>query len=169
MASTNRLPFAASRLHPVFRAKVERLMEQFESEEIPFRPLEGFRAPVRQDWLFQKGRTRPGAVVTKARAWESYHQYGLAVDFVLFENGAWSWNVTGGRMKKWNRMIALGKAQGLEPLSFELPHLQLAGLKISQLKNGVVPPGGDKSWWDGIEAAASEWSGSPASPAFVRG
>ncbi len=166
MSPADHLPFDPASLHPAFREKVNRLIAALAAEGLPFRPFEGFRTPVRQDWLYQQGRTRPGAVVTKARAWESYHQYGLAVDFVLYQNGKWSWETAGGRMRDWNRMIALGKAQGLEPLRFELPHLQLGGLRIANLRKGAAPEGGDSSWWEAIAKAAGEWSGSPANPPF---
>jgi peptidoglycan L-alanyl-D-glutamate endopeptidase CwlK len=141
-------------------------MTALESENLPFRPFEGFRTPERQDWLYQQGRSRPGAIVTKARAWESYHQYGLAVDMVLHIDGAWSWDVAGSRLAQWNRMISLAQAQGLEPLTWELPHLQLAGLRLADLRAGAVPEGGDSSWWDAIHTAVREWAGEPANPAF---
>jgi len=153
-------------LHPVFREKVETMLSQFEAEGLPFRPFECFRSPHRQDWLYQQGRTRPGSVVTKAHAWESYHQYGLAIDFVLFENGKWSWDTAGEKMAWWRRMQELGRAQGLEPVSFEMPHLQLAGVTLAQLREGEVPPDGDETWSDCLESAAAAWAAQPASPPF---
>lgn len=42
--------------------------------------FEALRTRERQDWLYAAGRTRPGAIVTKAR--ESWHLYGLAADIV---------------------------------------------------------------------------------------
>ena len=33
--------------------------------------------------MYAKGRTKPGKIVTNAKAWESIHNYGLAADFVL--------------------------------------------------------------------------------------
>ncbi len=44
--------------------------------------LEGFRSPERQDKL-----ARMGASVTNARAYQSYHQYGLAADAAFMRNG----------------------------------------------------------------------------------
>lgn len=41
------------------------------------------RSPATQDQLYSQGRTAPGKVVTWAKGWQSYHQYGLAMDLVL--------------------------------------------------------------------------------------
>jgi peptidoglycan L-alanyl-D-glutamate endopeptidase CwlK len=86
---------------------------------------------------------KPGNKVTRARPGESYHQYGLAVDLVLCQGGKWSWK---GSEKDWREMQRIGIAAGLEALDFELPHLQLAGLKIRDLQAGHYPAGGDASW-----------------------
>ena len=133
-------------LHPVFRQKTVQLLEKLAAEAIPFRLFEGFRSLERQSYLYSQGRTRPGPIVTKARAGTSYHQYGLAGDFVLFENGKWSWDTTGEREKHWARLQEFGKQLGLESLNFELPHLQLARLRIQDLAAGRYPEGGDATW-----------------------
>lgn len=49
-----------------------------------FRPFELWRSPEDQRKAYM-------AAKSKARAWQSPHQYGLAVDFVPFVNGRWSW------------------------------------------------------------------------------
>lgn len=151
-------------LHPLMREAVDRLLDQFQSEDLPFRVFEAYRSPVRQDWLYQQGRTRSGTKVTYAQAWTSYHQYGLAADFVLWTKNAWSWNTLGVDKARWERLHALGKTLGLEPLSFETPHLQVAGLKIGDLHAGKFPDGGDDSWHDNLEAAIVSWTGQPPAP-----
>lgn len=141
-------------LHPLFREKARELLGRLAAEGVPFRLFEGFRSPERQQYLYAQGRTRPGPVVTRARPWTSYHQYGLAGDFVLFEKGAWSWETSGAAELYWPKLHAAGKQLGLEPLSFELPHLQLAGLRIEDLVAGKYPGGGDATWEAGLRAAA---------------
>ena len=42
----------------------------------------GFRSFEEQNALYAIGRGKPGKIVTKARAGESYHNYGLAFDWV---------------------------------------------------------------------------------------
>lgn len=127
------------KLHPAFRAIAYKLQEQLNDEGLPFRLFEGYRSRERQAWLYASGRTRPGPKVTKAGPGESYHQYGLAGDWVLFIDGKWSWDTSRENSEKWERLHAIGKGLGLEPLSWELPHLQLAGLNISDLKAGGLP------------------------------
>lgn len=42
-----------------------------------------YSTPEEQNELYAQGRTKPGSVVTNAKAWESIHNYGLAFDIVL--------------------------------------------------------------------------------------
>jgi hypothetical protein len=78
--------------------------------------------------------------VTNAKAWESYHQYGLAVDFVLRLGNQWSWDTSGTLKRHWQRLHELGREVGLEPLSWELPHLQVARLKSCRSCRGESTP-----------------------------
>ena len=151
-------------LHPIFRQKATDLLARLKAENLPFRIFEGFRTPQRQHYLYEQGRTRAGAIVTGARAWESHHQYGVAADFVLFENGQWSWNDSGTRRAWWQRLHVLGREVGLEPLSWELPHLQLQNQSRRALETGQYPPNGDLDWAGNLEAAIYSWSGTPVAP-----
>lgn len=153
-----------SRLHPTFRAKAERLIAKLSAEQIPFRLFEGFRSPARQRMLYAKGRTAPGKRVTRARPWQSFHQYGVAGDFVLYEDGRWSWNTKEHRKQWWERLHILGEEEGLKALSFELPHLQLQDLSLADLRAGRYPEGGDASWADNLAEAITEWPGGGAPP-----
>ncbi len=153
-----------SHLHPAYRREAEAVLQACSSEGLPFKIFEGFRSPHRQQFLYEQGRSRPGSVVTKAGPWSSIHQYGLAADFVLFENGAWSWDTSGVKRRWWSRLHEIGRAEGLEPLSWEAPHMQLSGLSLSDLRAGRFPQGGDLSWAESFEAAAISWTGTPTSP-----
>ena len=140
-------------LHPKVRVAVVKVYTQLQSEEIPFQIFEAFRYPERQKELYAQGRTKPGDIVTYAQAWSSFHQYGLAVDFVLYINGAWSWNDKGTKLKWWNKMHQLGADEGLMRLNFETPHLQIAGVELKDLRKGIYPPNGDQSWSDNLASA----------------
>jgi peptidoglycan L-alanyl-D-glutamate endopeptidase CwlK len=153
-----------NRLHPEVRARVARVLARLAAAGIPFRVFEAFRSPQRQHYLWEQGRVRPGAKVTNAGAWESLHQYGLAVDMVLFENGKWSWDDKGAKARWWTRMQEIGREEGLEPISWEAPHLQLAGAKLAALRAGRYPAGGDASWADNLAQAIYSWSGASAAP-----
>lgn len=148
-------------LHPTMRAKIVQVMATAEAEGLPLRIFEAWRSPERQAHLFTQGRTRPGQIVTNAQPWESYHQYGLAVDIVGFVNGNWTWDLP---TATWKRMHAIGADNGLEHLSFETPHLQVANLDIHDLMQGAWPEGGDDTWRTNIANAITGWTGSPAAP-----
>lgn len=75
-----------------FKARAERLVALIASECLPFRVFEARRAFVRSQELFMRGRAlKDGvvqivdrkAVVSNARAGESPHNWGLAVDCIL--------------------------------------------------------------------------------------
>jgi hypothetical protein len=151
-------------LHPLFRKKHKAIMKKLEGEQIPFRLFEGYRTPARQAHLYAQGRTRSGPIVTRAQPWKSIHQYGLAGDYVLFIDNKWSWDTSGQRGLWWNRLHELAREVGLEPLSFEKPHLQVAGLSLGDLRGGRYPDGGDESWADNLAEQIFNWNGSPPAP-----
>lgn len=71
------------RLHPPFAALVARWLAG--QDAIPGRAVtlvQGRRTFAEQAALWQQGRTTDGARVTNAHAGQSYHNYGLAVDFL---------------------------------------------------------------------------------------
>ena len=80
-------------LHPIcrrdFAALADELLTAFHhgQVEVAFHVFETYRTPMRQEWL-----ARQGAKVTRAGAWSSAHQYGLAVDFVPKITGKWNWD-----------------------------------------------------------------------------
>ncbi|MDT9001751.1 D-alanyl-D-alanine carboxypeptidase family protein [Paucibacter sp. APW11] len=158
-----------SRLHPEFRTKVEQVLQRCQDEGIPFRVFEAYRSPERQAWLYEQGRTRmTGGIVTNARAWASFHQYGLAVDFVLFEAGQWSWDDTGARALHWRRLKDLVQDAGLRSLSFETPHAEWP-VSLASLQSGNLPADGDATWFDTLEAAVARWQDrQPSAPQVGR-
>lgn len=92
------------------------------------------RTNAEQDALYAIGRTRPGNVVTNAKGGQSYHNYGLAIDFVLLVNGQVSWAVD----KNWLAVIAIFESYGWESghrWKFkDSPHVQKTfGKKVNQL------------------------------------
>lgn len=152
-------------LHPIVRGKIIKLQEALDAEGIPMKLFEAFRTPQRQAYLYAKGRTTGGSKVTNANAWESYHQYGLAADFVRFEEGKWNWNDrTPNESKQWDRFHEIARENGLEPLSWERPHVQIMGVTLTELRNGAYPDGGDESWASNLAKAIADWRGSGAPP-----
>jgi hypothetical protein len=143
-------------LHPVLRDKVTRIQARLAAEGIPLRLFEGYRTPFRQRMLFDK---HDGS--TKATAWQSNHNYGMAVDFVFYEpekvKGGWHWKDKGPYRTWWNRYHAIGRELGLKPLSFEAPHLELVDSDWEDLRAGRYPRGGDMDWADNLTAMIRAW------------
>ena len=164
MSSVHARQSSTDVLHPAVRHRMRAVRDALHAEGHPFEIFEAFRTPQRQADLYAQGRTAPGRIVTKAPPWSSYHQYGLACDFVLFDDGQWSWDDKGANAAAWKRLDVVGRQNGLEPLSFERPHLQLAGLDIDDLRAGRYPPGGDLAWGENVAAAIRSWPGRGAPP-----
>lgn len=76
--------------------------------------------------LYAKGRTAPGEIVTNAKAGQSYHNYGLALDFHLQVDGKDSWKVDENWMIVVNCFEKFGFTWGGNfPGSFkDYPHLE---------------------------------------------
>jgi peptidoglycan LD-endopeptidase CwlK len=149
-------------LHPAIREKVRAISAQLTDENIPFRVFEAFRLPSRQRFLFNQGRKTNESIVTYQDAWGSFHQYGLAADFVLFEHGSFSWDDKGAKAAWWSRLHEIGAAHGLVPVKFEKPHLQIVNLTSKDLREGRFPPG-DESWNAAMREAISNWpDGAPS-------
>lgn len=71
-----------SKLDPDFRLVVFRLLKRLAARGIQMTLVEGYRTPARQELLAADAR-----LVTRARGFESRHQYGLAVDLAPLVDG----------------------------------------------------------------------------------
>jgi len=125
-----REPYALEYLHPVMQRPVHLLTLglrdiRFEQggKKFVLVPFEGFRHPARQEHLFAGGE------VTKARPWESAHQYGLAVDFAgrwIDDDdriGGWFW--ASPDHAAWRELKRRAAIDGLEvPISWDHGHVQ---------------------------------------------
>lgn len=97
----------------------------------------GLRTFAEQAALYAKGRTAAGKIVTYAQAGRSYHNYGLAIDFVPLNLKKQAiWNTTDER---WERAIKVAESKGFESGARweklkDYPHLQLTfGLSTKEL------------------------------------
>lgn len=125
-------------LHPKLRSEAEEIYKKI-CEEMPAGTICRFthtlRTNAEQDELYAQGRTKPGRIVTKAKGGDSYHNYGLAIDFVLIVGGKASWAVN----KDWLKVIEIFKSYGWESGHYwkfkDSPHVQKTfGKTIKQLK-----------------------------------
>lgn len=117
----------ANLLHPSIRKEVIDTITKIENDLFPptvkIRIVQGLRTIEEQNELFAQGRTKPGLIVTHAKGGSSYHNYGLAIDFVLMydkdKNGSYealSWDVNydfdKDGVKDWQEVVNSFKAMG---------------------------------------------------------
>ena len=126
------------RLQPLIQQRADAVVESMALLGHPVRIAEGYRSPERQNELYAQGRTTKGNIVTNAKAGESLHQYGVAVDFVFRKEG---YNASD---ELWDTLGVIGKSQGFEWgndwLSFkDKPHFQMTlGYSLKDFQSGKV-------------------------------
>ena len=78
------------KLHPSVREEVTKIIEECNKAltgKAKMRITQGLRTFKEQDDLYSLGRTKPGKKVTNAKAGQSIHNYGLAVDICMIIDG----------------------------------------------------------------------------------
>jgi len=131
-------------LHPKLRDEVTLIFTKLEAAlkgRAKVRLAQGLRTFEEQNALYAQGRTKlfdaqgkKLGVVTKAKGGESYHNYGLAIDFVLYLDGKTaSWDTLhdfdGDGKSDWLEVVEIFKQNGLgwggDWKSFkDLPHVE---------------------------------------------
>lgn len=71
-----------TKLYPPFLAKLQAVVDDLHASGLDYWVVSGFRPYDEQTELYAQGRTKPGRVVTQARAGESSHNFGIAADLV---------------------------------------------------------------------------------------
>ncbi|MDN8591459.1 M15 family metallopeptidase [Paenibacillus sp. 11B] len=138
-------------LHPVVAESEKLLVRKAARRGIEIVITHGFRSNEEQDALFDQGRSIAGNIVTNAQGGESYHNYGLAIDFALrTPEGDVVWDMerddNGNGQADWMEVVELAKELGFtwggDWANFpDYPHLQMDfGLSINDLKRGKRPP-----------------------------
>lgn len=123
-----------NKLHPEVRDKAREFINRAEDEGIKLRVTSGYRTYKEQDELYAKGRTTSGGIVTRAKAGESSHNFGTAIDVVRIENGKAIWNYG------WEEIGKIGKSVGFEwggdwKSFIDKPHFQMNfGNTLSELR-----------------------------------
>lgn len=72
-------------LHPKVQDYARALIQAAAQQGIAIKVISGTRSYDEQNALFAKGRTKPGSVVTNARAGYSNHNFGIAFDIGVFD------------------------------------------------------------------------------------
>lgn len=138
-------------LHPIVSGQSEQLMEMAKKKGIDVIITDGFRSFEEQNLLYAKGRTEEGKIITYAKGGESYHNYGLAIDFALLNKKQEPiWDMTydgnGNGKSDWLEVVDIARQLGFEwggdwQGFKDYPHLQMDfGLSIQDLQKGKRPP-----------------------------
>lgn len=144
-------PVPVTELHPLVAQRTDQLVEEAQAKGIQVLITSGFRSEDEQDVIYAQGRSLEGSIVTHAKGGESYHNYGLAVDFALLDSGgAAIWDMTydgnNNGSSDWMEVVELAKrlefSWGGDWERFpDYPHLQMDfGLSIRELMRGKRPP-----------------------------
>jgi peptidoglycan L-alanyl-D-glutamate endopeptidase CwlK len=129
-------------LHPKLREEAAEIYDEiYESlkGKARCRFTHTLRTFAEQDAIYQQGRTKPGPIVSQAKAGLSPHNYGLAIDIVLlvdkdgdgsFESAAWDSKTDFDKDGKsdWMEIVTIFKQHGWEwggDWKFvDMPHFQ---------------------------------------------
>ena len=141
---------APSGLHPIVEEKQNELIQAAEEIGITIVITDGFRSIDEQNILHSQGRSESGNIVTYAEGGESYHNYGLAIDFALkMEDGDVVWDIerddNGNGDPDWFEIAEIGKELGFDwggdwQRFKDYPHLEMTfGLSINELQKGWRP------------------------------
>lgn len=137
-------------MHPIVELKSNQLIDGAEAIGIQILISDDFRSVQHQNELYEKGRSIEGGIVTYARGGESYHNYGLAIDFALKNrDGTISYDLqrdnNGNGEADWFEVVRIGKDLGFSsgadwPRFKDYPHLEYTfDLSIRDLQNGWRP------------------------------
>jgi peptidoglycan LD-endopeptidase CwlK len=137
-------------LHPIVKERSNQLVQQAAKIGIVVLITDGFRSIEEQNTIYEQGRTAEGNIVTNAKGGESYHNYGLAIDFALeTPAGDVIWDRQYDRNENgksdWSEVVKIAKSLGFEwggdwKDFKDYPHFQMDfGLTIADLQNGERP------------------------------
>jgi peptidoglycan L-alanyl-D-glutamate endopeptidase CwlK len=130
-------------LHPSIREEVRRLVNECNNaltKHSQMRITQGLRTFAEQDALYAQSRTKPGPKVTNAKGGQSYHNYGLAIDFCLILDGKEvSWDTTKDfdqdGMADWIEVARIFQREGYKwgKAFNDLPHFEKSKLHWREL------------------------------------
>lgn len=117
---------------------------------IPIAIFETFRTPQRQDQIYAQGRTTSGKIVTQSKGWQSWHQYGVAVDIALLIDGRWSWDFDPKEVSKHfdtDKLIWGGTFK-----NFDGPHYEWRNKPSLPVAEALVRSNGILRFWAELDA-----------------
>lgn len=134
-------------LHPKVRKEVAEIINECNASltgKAQVRVAQGLRTIAEQAALYAQGRTTAGKKVTNAKAGQSIHNYGLAVDIVLIINGTQaSWDTAkdwdNDKVADWYECVKIFAKYGWDwggnwKTFKDLPHFEKKGYKWQTLQ-----------------------------------
>lgn len=125
-----------SDLHPDVQPLAQKFLDKCAAEDIDILVTCTYRSPKEQNALYEQGRTKPGRIVTNAKAGQSKHNHEIAgfpaskaFDVVPLRGGKPVWGTQGDDLTLWTRIGEIGESVGLEwagrwKRMREFPHLE---------------------------------------------
>lgn len=137
-------------INPTVQERANQLIQETAKKGITIVITDDFRSVEEQNQLYQQGRTSNGKIVTNAKGGESYHNFGLAIDFAIETPTSeiiWDMDYDGNRngASDWMEVVKTAKTLGFEwggdwEGFKDYPHLQMDfGLTIAELQSGMRP------------------------------
>lgn len=119
-------------LHPKVAIMCKKFIAECDKQDIDILITSTYRDGESQTALYAQGRTKPGNIVTNAKAGQSFHNWKCAFDVVPLRNGKPVWGTNGKDLELWNKVGAIGESVGLEWAGRwkrfrEFPHFQFTG------------------------------------------
>lgn len=129
---------AIATLLPEVQPYARALVQKAAQHGITIKVIAGLRTYDEQDQLFAQGRTKPGRIVTNARAGFSNHNFGIAFDIGVFEGAKYL-----DESPKYKAVGALGMDLGLEwggnwKTFVDEPHFQLRPKWAGDMKESAM-------------------------------
>lgn len=140
-----------AKLHPTIRQEVTKIVQECDlalTGRAKVRITQGLRTFAEQDALYAQGRTKPGKIITKAKAGQSVHNFGFAIDICLIiDNKIASWETAkdwdNDQVADWYEGVKIFAKHGWEwggnwKTFKDMPHFDKKGFnnwrKLSKLK-----------------------------------
>ncbi len=106
-------------VHPLVEESKHALVERAAEKDIAVIITAETRSFERQNQLYKQGRSTEGNIVTNAEAGESYHNYGLAIDYAIEKSsGEITWDIhydgNENGESDWFEVAEIGKELGFE-------------------------------------------------------
>jgi peptidoglycan L-alanyl-D-glutamate endopeptidase CwlK len=133
-------------LAPFVQELLRGALEELHADGYTLYPFETYRSPERQQALYNQGRSIPGKKVTNAKPWQSFHQYGLAVDLVYKVKNRWVWDAD------YDKPSSIMQQHSFEPIDFERVHFQITQGLTWREACELQKQGGLEAVWKAVES-----------------